>query len=362
MKPYIPARLPLKSLNWEEFIQPLGKTNRELARYAGILQGIPNPAIFLSPLTTNEAVLSSRIEGTQATLEEVLKYEALPQKDAAKEQDIVEIINYRKSLDFAVDYMKKKPISLNLIKEIHDRLLDSVRGRNKARGLFRTTQNYIGRPGTPIGQASYIPPPPENLPDLLDNLEKYIHYDEKDPLIQLAVVHAQFEIIHPFLDGNGRVGRILIPLFLVEKELLKSPVFYISAYLEANLDSYISRLNEITSNNNWEGWIHFFLTAVAEQAKNNSDIALQVLHLYDSMKEQVADITRSQHAIKVLDTIFKNPVFNSSAFVEETGIPRASAKRILQELRENKILTMVIDSAGKKPAVLQFSKLLEIVG
>jgi Fic family protein len=362
MKPHIPETLPLKSLEWTNFIRQLGEANRELARYDGILRGIPNPTVFLSPLTTQEAVLSSRIEGTQATLEEVLGYEALPNKDIAKEQDILEIINYRRSLGYAVNYLKKKPISLNLIKDIHDRLLDSVRGRNKGRGQFRTTQNFIGRQGTSIEQASYIPPPPENIQELLSNLEKYIHSDEKDPLVQLAIVHAQFEIIHPFSDGNGRVGRILIPLFLVEKKLLSSPVFYISAYLEVNRDTYIDRLNGITRTNNWEGWITFFLAAVAEQAKINSANAIQILQLYDSMKKQVSDITRSQHAIKVLDAIFQNPIFNSSQFVEETGIPRASAKRLLLELRQNKILTLVKDAAGKQPAVLQFSKLLEIVG
>jgi len=166
MKPHIPEMLPVNSLNWMEFIHLIGEANRELARYDGILKSIINPALLLTPFTTQEAVLSSRIEGTQATLEEVLEYEALPRKNGAKSQDIQEIINYRNALEYAVDYLKKKPISLNLLKKIHCVLLDNVRGRNKARGQFRDKQNYIGINGTPIEQASYIPPPPERLMEL----------------------------------------------------------------------------------------------------------------------------------------------------------------------------------------------------
>ena len=361
MKPYIPDMLPLKSLNWVEFIHLIGKANRELAHYEGILKGIVNPAIFLSPLTMQEAVLSSRIEGTQATLEEVLEYQALPKKNASKEQDILEIINYRKALNHAVVYLKKKPISLNLIKDIHDILLDSVRGRNKARGQFRTSQNYIGRPGTPMAQASYIPPPPERVMELLSNLEKYIHSEEKDPLIQLAIVHAQFESIHPFLDGNGRVGRILIPLFLMEKKLLSSPVFYMSAYLEANRDSYYEKLNAISKKKKWEDWISFFLEAVVEQARRNSEKATSILKLYNDMKERVPNITHSQYAIRVIDLLFEKPLFNSQEFTKELHIPKTSAVRILNQLETNRIISVISGGKGTRPALLRFDKLAEIV-
>jgi len=362
MKPYIPEMLPLKSLNWVEFIHLIGEANRELARYEGILKGIVNPAVFLSPLTTQEAVLSSRIEGTQATLEEVLEYEAAPKKNTFKEQDILEIINYRRALDHAVIYLKKKPISLNLIKEVHDILLDSVRGKNKARGQFRTTQNYIGTLGTTIEQASYIPPPPERLTELLSNLEKYIHSGEKDPLVQLAIVHAQFESIHPFLDGNGRVGRILIPLFLMEKKLLSSPVFYMSAYLEAHRDIYFEKLNAITKNREWEDWITFFLEAIIAQAKNNAGKATEILNLYDEMKIKVASATRSQFVIQALDTIFTSPIFKSSEFIKSSGIPLRSGLRILGQLEDQGIISVTRERQGKRPAIMEFTDLLNIVG
>ncbi len=364
MKPYIPDTLPLKSLNWVEFIHLIGEANRELALYEGILKGIAgivNPGLLLTPLTTQEAVLSSKIEGTQATLEEVLKYEALPKKGSAKEQDIQEIVNYRNALNYAVGYLQQKPISLNLIKEIHDRLLDSVRGRNKARGQFRTKQNYIGINGTPIEQASYIPPPPERLMELLSNLEKYIHSSEKDPLVQLAIVHAQFECIHPFLDGNGRVGRILIPLFLVEKKLLGSPVFYISAYLETHRDTYYKKLHAISSKKNWEGWITFFLEAIVKQAHSNSEKATSILGLYNEMKERVPDITHSHHAIRVLDLLFEKPLFNSQEFTKELHIAKSSAARILNQLESNRIVSVIQQGKGTRPSLLRFDKLADIV-
>ena len=361
MKPYIPQKLPLDSLQWDKFIPLIGEASSELGRYDGILQGMVNPFVFLSPLTTQEAVLSSRIEGTEATLEEVLEYEALPKANGVKKEDIQEVINYRQAMAYAVGYLKSKPISLNLIKEIHYRLLDSVRGRSKARGEFRKVQNWIGKPGAPIEQASYVPPPPEVVMEYLDNFEKFVHYDEKDRLVQLAVVHAQFEVIHPFLDGNGRVGRILIPLFLVEKKLLSAPTFYISAYLEANRDVYYQKLNDITKNDDWEGWIIFFLTAVIEQAKANSEKAKAILALYDEMKREIPEITRSPSSIQVLDALFERPYFSTTEFIKRTQIQSKNAMRILNKLTQQEILAVVHEARGRRPAVMQFSRLMNIV-
>ncbi|MBF0541247.1 MAG: Fic family protein [Nitrospirae bacterium] len=300
MLPYFPNELPLKKLNWESFVHLIGKANYEIARFEGILQAIINHLVLLYPLTTQEAALSSKIEGTIATIEEVYQYEAKVLKDISdkKHNDILEILNYRKALDFAVESLNTRPISLNLILDIHSMLLDSVRGMTKARRELRKTQNWLGRPGTKIENASYIPPSPERLMEAFDNLEKYIHCDELDTLVQLAIVHAQFEVIHPFLDGNGRVGRILIPLFLYEKKLLKSPVFYISEYLEANREIYYDRLNQISHNDNWDDWIIFFLTAIIEQSRSNTLKAKAILDLYEKMKGVVSSIVRSQFSIE----------------------------------------------------------------
>lgn len=361
MEPYIPQKLPLDSLQWDKFITLIGEASSELGRYDGTLQAMINPLVLLSPLTIQEAVLSSKIEGTETTLEQVMEHRALPRVKDAKTEDIQEVINYQQALLYAEDSLKTKPISLNLIKEIHYRLLDSVRGRDKARGEFRKIQNFIGKHGAPLEQASYVPPPPEVLMEYLDNFEKYIHYEERDRLVQLAIVHAQFEIVHPFLDGNGRVGRIMIPLFLVEKNLLSTPTFYISAYLEANRDTYYERLNGISKNNDWESWISFFLTGVIEQARANGETAKAILALYDMMKREITNVIKSQYSIQVLDALFELPIFSTTEFIERSGIPKASAMRILNALRREGIIEVMREGKGNQPAVMLFSKLLSIV-
>ena len=361
MKPYIPETLPLQSLNWVRFITLIGQANAELARYDGILQGIINPAVLLAPLTTKEAVISSKIEGTQASLEEVLQYEASPDVKAEKYNDIREIINYREAMRFAVEWLKERQITLSLVKQMHSGLLDSVRGKDKARGNFRTGQNYIGKPGTSIEQATYIPPDPLMLNDYLDNFEKYVHYEEKDRLVQLAVIHAQFEIIHPFMDGNGRLGRILIPLFLYEKKVLHSPMFYISEYLEANRDEYYSRLLAVSKEKKWEEWIEFFLKAVVTQAKANSIKAKSILNLYEKKKTRITEITHSQYAIKILDTIFAQPIFNTTDFIKHSHIPKPSAMRLLGMLHKEGILSTLKKGSGRRAEIMVFNKLIDIV-
>lgn len=363
MKPYLPNNLPLKRLKWESFVHLIGKANYELARFEGILQAIVNPLVLLSPLTTQEAVLSSKIEGTIATIEEVYEYEAKILKDISdkKQGDIQEIINYRKALNFAVEGLNSRPISLNLVLDIHSILLDSVRGTNKARGELRKIQNWLGRPGAKIENATYIPPTPERLMIYFDNFEKYIHYDDKDVLVQLAIIHAQFELIHPFLDGNGRVGRILIPLFLYEKKLLKSPVFYISEYLEANREIYYDRLKQISQDGNWNDWIIFFLTAIIEQSKTNTLKAKAILDLYEKMKIEVSSIVRSQFSIFASDAIFKNPYFTTSEFISYTKMPKSTAARIIKEFKERKIIDVLIEGSGRRPETMYFIELSKII-
>lgn len=360
--PFIPDKLPLLTLDWVRFVSLIGQANAELARYDGILQTIVNPRVLLSPLTTNEAVLSSMIEGTQASLEEVLAYEASPDVNAEKYHDIQEIINYREALNYAIKQLKGKPITLNMIKDIHRILLDSVRGKDKARGDFRRSQNYIGKPGSKIDDAVYIPPEPFTLMEHLSNFEKYIHFEEKDRLVQLAIVHAQFEIIHPFLDGNGRVGRILIPLFLFEKQVLQSPMFYVSEYLEKNRDEYYVRLRAITDEKKWDAWVEFFLKAIVEQSKMNTAKAKAIHELYETNKQRIVNATHSEYAIKALDALFKKPVFNMASFVKISGIPLATAKRIVTRLKESKIISPLTAGAGSKGEIFVFDKLIQIIG
>lgn len=362
MKPYVPQNLPLdKSIDWSELVTLIAKANASVSRFDGLLESIPNPAVLLSPLMTQEAVLSSKIEGTQATLVDVLKYEADPNSTGQKVDDINEIQNYRKAMWYAIDQLKTKPMCLNLIKDVHNILLDGVRGENKARGSFRTIQNWIGPEGCKIEQARYVPPVPEQVPLSLDNWEKYIHFDEKDFIVQLAIVHAQFEIIHPFLDGNGRIGRILLPLFLYQKNVLSTPMFYLSAYFEANRQQYYKKLNLITETNEWNDWIKYFLEAVIQQSNINCGKAKEIHVLYEKLKNKITNLTRSRFSIKTLDAIFASPIFSSTTFIERTKISKPSAMRILSQLKDGNILEIIQTGSGRSPSIYCFKDLLQIV-
>lgn len=359
--PFKPNKLPLEGLTLESVIGELTGAHSALARYDGRLESIPNPGVLLSPLSTREAVLSSKIEGTQATLDEVLEFEADPEVPANKHEDIEEIINYRHAMRHAEGELHSRPMSLNLIKSVHLDLLDGVRGRDKGRGEFRNVQNWIGPDGTPIEQARFIPPSPVQMIESLYNWETYYHSQEKDPLVQLAIVHAQFEIIHPFVDGNGRIGRMLIPLFLFEKKVLSSPMFYISAFLEETRQEYYDRLLRISSEGDWQGWIKYFLKAVSEQARRNGEQAKEIISLYKEMKEKVSELTRSRFAIQTLDFLFHRPVFRSSIFAGESGIPKPSVARVLKHLQQGNVLRVVRPSSGRQPAIYAFEDLLRIV-
>ncbi len=363
MKPYQPDRLPLETLDWRPFIRYIGPANAAIARYDGMLQAVLNPDLLLSPLMVQEAVMSSQIEGTQATLEEVMAFEGAGQspKEESKRQDIQEIINYRTAMRTAIDEINTRPVNLNLLHQMHFTLLDSVRGRDKTRGEFRRTLNWIGKPGTPIEQAGFIPPDPMTVPEHMSNLEKYVHYEEEDALVQMAIVHAQFELIHPYVDGNGRLGRILIPLVLYGKRVLSSPMFYLSAYLEAHREEYYERLGAISREGDWTGWITFFLKAVIEQAKANTDKVRSILDLYEAKKKRVSELTHSKYAIQTVDTLFKMPSFATTHFIKASGIPKNTAARILQILEQNKVIDNVSDAKGNIPAVYAFRKLLKIV-
>lgn len=362
MKPYEPQPLPLTDIDWTKHVPLIGRANAALARYDGMLQGIVNPMVLLSPLTTQEAVLSSRIEGTQASIKEVLEFEANPTEQLApkKQADIQEIINYRRAMDMAVESLKKRPLCLNLFKELHAALLDSVRGRDKARGHFRRSQNYIGPAGCSIEEASFVPPSWERVEDDMSQLEKYLHYEEKDRLVQLAVAKAQFELIHPFLDGNGRLGRMLVPLFLFEKKILSKPVFYLSAYLEANRDAYYERLRAISREGDWNGWIEFFLIAVVEQARINAEKTKQILDLYERMKLEIPKALRSQYLVQAIDALFDRPIFLNNDFIKRSRIPKESALRILRVLKEKGFVRDLRPGSGRRAAILVFPQLLTI--
>jgi Fic family protein len=307
--PYVPRPLPRDGLDWAELVPLIARANRAIARYDGIVQGLVNPTVLLSPLAAREAVLSSMIEGTRTTLEELLEFEADPRDDSGpRYDDVREVMNYRLAMSAAVEELGRRPLSLNLLLRIHSILMDSVRGRDKRRGEFRKEQNWIGPANTPLEMAIYVPPPHDVLAELLDNFERYLHAEERDRLVQAALIHGQFELIHPFLDGNGRAGRILIPLFLFAVDVISVPAFYMSAYLESHRDEYYERLRRLSREDDVQGWVGFFLMAVIAQAEEDSAKARRILALYDRMKEHVAKLTRSQFAMRALDVLFDHPI------------------------------------------------------
>lgn len=361
---YQEASFPPKDLKWDELVPLIGSANAAVARYDGTLSAIPNASVLLSPLTTQEAVLSSKIEGTQATIGEVLEYEARGDTTEAltamKEADIWEILNYRRAMRRAIELLNDLPVCQRLILELHEILLNSVRGHGKSPGQYRKIPNWIGPSGCSIDEATFIPISPEKLADGMSRWERYIHEDAPDLLVQLAIVHAEFEALHPFLDGNGRLGRMCVPLFMYSKRLISSPNFYISGYLESNREEYYARLLSISRDGDWTGWCAFFLKAVKIQAESNLAKATAILNLYNEMKRVFVEVTHSQFAIYALDWVFERPIFQSSDFVKSVNIASSTAKRIILDLKDSNILKTMHEGSGRRPTTLMFPELLNI--
>jgi Fic family protein len=357
------GKFPPRNIDWEKLLPLIGPANAALARYEGVLQGVPNRDVLLSPLTSQEAVLSSRIEGTQATLGEVLEFEAagLPNDESTpKKADIREVMNYRSALRQAVREMQELPLSQRLVKRMHMTLMEGVRGRSKDPGEYRRIQNWIGAGDSTAETARFVPVSADRLSEAMAAWESYLHGPELDALVQLAVMHAEFEAIHPFLDGNGRLGRLLIPLFLFEKKILNSPNFYMSAYLETNRDEYYARLLNVSRDGDWTRWSEFFLRALISQARENTAKAQAILTLYKDRKDWIAGVTKSQYGVKILDWMFDRPIFKIADVVAASGVPKESVNRIVRILRSEGALAEMRPASGRRPAVFAFRALLNI--
>lgn len=360
-KPFVPDVLPIPGLDWQKLTPIVGRANAAIARYDGLLQSMVNPGVLMSPITTREAVLSSKIEGTVATLSDVLQHEAGEEYEESKTQDIGEILNYRLALLRAEQMLDDRPLTLNLIRQTHAVLLREVRGDDKNPGAFRTDQVLVGRPTDTIETARYVPPTPIILQEYLESWERYAATEDDDPLVQMAVLHAQFEIIHPFNDGNGRIGRILIPLYLFKRKVLHRPMFYLSEYLEEHRDEYYDRLLSISEDGDWQGWIEFFLRASCFQAERNTVQAKKVLDLYNEMKLAFVEATHSQFAQASLDAFFRRPILNSSEFQKLTGVTnRGTAATLLRNLEQNGLIRTLRKGAGRSPGRHVLPRLINI--
>lgn len=358
------GEFPPQKLDWAALIPLLGPASASLAHYDGCLTVMPNVNVLLSPLITQEAVLSSKIEGTQVTMGEVLEIEAGGESERltqAKREDTEEVLNYRRAMRACVSEMEQRPFSQHILRAAHALLMNGVRGRDMSPGSYRNNQNWIGTKGCTIENASFIPVSPEHLQAGMDEWERYFgNTAVPDALVQLAIIHVEFEALHPFKDGNGRLGRMLLPLFLFQRKLLSRPDFYMSGYLEANRDEYQERLRAVSRDGDWTGWCVFFLKGVIQQANENARKARAISSLYNRLKNDVTDLTHSQHSIRAVDFIFQTPIFTAPMFTNFSQIPKPTAARILSLLREKQLLISLREGKGRRAGVYAFRELLNL--
>ncbi len=363
MRPSIPRDLPvLSNTDWLALMPTMVRAHRMLAEYNGMLRRLPNSDLLLSPLRLQEAVLSSRIEGTLATMSEVLQFEAgvIPERESRR-HDIEEILNYRSALDAALVELQTRPFTLNLMLKLHKILLQSVRGHNKAPGEFRRAQNYVGSRVGGVDQIKFVPPDWMKLAHSLSNWEKYYHGDD-DPLVRLALIHAQFEFLHPFLDGNGRIGRILVPIFLFEKGLLTQPTFYMSEYLEEHRQEYVERLNDLGRvKSGWRNWTEFFLNGVSAQAERNAKTADAILELYESLKQRFIRVTNSRYAVPLLDAAFELQYFQASQLKLRNAPSKPTLMSMLKALEKERIVMVYRTGVGRRSAIWWMPELIRLI-
>jgi len=338
---FIPADLPPDPpIEMDpEITKLLSDADRALGRLDGIATVLPNPNLFVAMYVRQEAVLSSQIEGTQSTLQDVLAYEA----DANKETqpgDVEEVVNYVAAMNHGLRRLPTLPVSLRLLKEIHEKLLHGVRGSERSPGDFRRSQNWIGPQGCTINEADFVPPPPHEMNQALDNLEKFIHDHASFPvLLQCGLVHAQFETIHPFLDGNGRVGRLLITFLLCEREILQRPLLYLSYYLKARRAEYYDRLMAIRNDGDWEGWLRFFLRGVYQVSISATDTARKILALREKHRQLITgEFGSSGNALRLHDHMFEVPTFSVNHAKDVMDCSFGTANSVVEKLQELQIL------------------------
>ncbi len=357
---YIPPSLPPEpKINMEKFYFLLDKANIALGRLDGISQILPDSSLFLYMYVRKEAILSSQIEGTQSSLSDLLLFEN-EQAFNSRVDDVTEVSSYVSAMNYGLQRIKEFPLSLRLIKEIHAVLMNNSRGANKQAGEFRTSQNWIG--GSRPSNARFVPPPPDYLMECLDNLEKFLHdEDVKLPvLVKAALAHVQFETIHPFLDGNGRLGRLLITFILCVEGVLKEPLLYLSLYLKTNRSTYYAHLQSVRETGDWEGWIKFFLEGVIQTAGQASDTAQIIISLFAKDAEKIAGSNKSTNAIvEIHSYLQRNPISNTSKIKEKTGF---SLHTVIRSLTVLEALGIVQETTGKeRHKVFVYKEYLDIL-
>ena len=320
----------------QEMWNLLSQADRALGRLDGATDALPNPDLFVFMYVRKEAVLSSQIEGTQASLIDVLEFESQA-LEPDNPQEVAEVVNYISAINYGLERLKELPISLRLIREIHQELMAGVRGAERNPGEFRRSQNWIGAGGCSLAEASYVPPPPHEMLQSLDNLEKFLHSLQPMPtLIKVGLAHAQFETIHPFLDGNGRTGRLLITFLLCEQNILQRPLLYISYYFKKYRTEYYDCLQAVRDSGNWEGWLKFFLRGVYEVAQEAAATARKIVTLKEEHRQLVLNAMgrRSGNAIALLESLYFRPIFTVEHAEKITNLSYPNANTLIKDLSD----------------------------
>ena len=353
-----PDPLP-PALNWSpELASALADASWLVGRLAGEGKRLPNPHLLIRPFISREAVLSSRIEGTLATLGELLAAEAGAAVERSPD-DLREVANYVTALEYGIERLKTLPLSLRLVRELHERLMAGVRGSHATPGDFRRSQNWIGKPGATLNQASYVPPPPDALGEHLSNWERFLHDRTQPPLVHVALMHYQFEAIHPFLDGNGRVGRLLITLLLCERNILPAPLLYLSAFFEATRADYYDGLRQVTQRADWETWVRYFLNGVARQSEDALSRAERINQLLEGWRIALAGQPNTGSALRLLDLLGANPFLTPRGAEQKLGIAYNTVMRALGQLQAQGVVTAA--SEARRGRVFCARALLDIL-
>lgn len=354
---FVPHKLP-PQIQWEaDLVSSLSRADFLLGMLAREGGRLPNPHLMIRPFVMREAVLSSKIEGTRTTLDEMLVAEA--NIDVKENRgDMAEVQNYINALNYGIKRLHDLPLSLRLLKEIHERLMQGVRGSHATPGEFRRSQNWIGIPGCTLSTAKFVPPPPDHLMDCLSDLETFLHDRQLPPLIHIALCHYQFEVIHPFLDGNGRIGRLLITLLLIEWKVLPSPLLYLSAFFEATRDQYYAHLYQVSAHGNWNEWLIYFLNGVAIQSEDALSRAERINMLLSSWRTMVASKSSSVPE-DIVQCLAVNPYITANGIAQALGVAYSTAQRGIQKLEEFGIVTQ--KNAAKRDRMYCATEILKIL-
>jgi Fic family protein len=357
---FIPNPLPPDIRYDTPLIRLLSDADRLLGELSGTGRLLANPYVLIDPYVRREAVSSSRIEGTQASLNDLFFYEA-SEREILRTPDVREVRNYVKAMEYGIERLRDLRISVRLIGEIHGILMKAVRGGHATAGETRRSQNWIGPPGCSLQDATYVPPPVEEMKSALSDWEKYLHADtDTPPLIQCALMHYQFEAIHPFLDGNGRIGRLLITFLLWERGVLTQPLLYLSAFFDRFRDDYYARLLAVSKHGDWRGWIEFFLRGVTTQTKDAISDAKKIIELHEKYRQRI-DTTKKvpESAYRLVEELFSSPVLSISGLSKKWGIPFNSVKTGVLRLVSLDILRE--ETARKRNKLYVASELIELL-